>query len=173
MKTEKGQEGVPAKSAKAARGTEKSLESAAPKISTPKITAKNLLKPESLWVQSIGRWESGDPEGVRRLLMGNEEIPAFAREWLSRALSGEIKKRQGRKVSHPTIAELNDSLQRKFNVYEFFRRQLIFERMAERTVADGTPKERAIAACSERFGISEDEVSHIVYPRKKRGTQFA
>ena len=138
------------------------------KIEMPKITKENLLKPDGLWVASIYRWIDGDPEGVCRMLMQGTEIPSFAREWLARALSGEVKKRRGAKKQYKPLAELIPDLIDP-EVRSYFGVQLLREQFQGRSELGGTPKERAIATCAERFGLTEDQVSHIVYPRRNRG----
>ncbi len=152
MKTRKGTDAVPVKPAE-----------------LPKVTAKNLLQPEGLWVAAIGRWVEGAPENVGRLLREGGEIPPFARDWLARLAAGQVKKRRGAKKQYPPLSELAPTFMRNFDVREHFAWQMIIEGHQDRLALVGTPKERAIAATAEKFGLSEDEVSHVVYPRKKRG----
>jgi len=136
----------------------------------PKITAKNLLKPEGLWMAAIGRWMEGASENVQRLLREGNEIPPFARDWLARLASGEVKKKRGAKKQYPPLHDLLPVLVKDIEVRQYFNRQMILEKHSGRPAFGCTPKERAIAATAENFGLSEEAVSHIVYQRKKRGT---
>lgn len=135
----------------------------------PKITEKNLLKPEGLWMAAIGRWMEGASENVQRLLREGNEIPPFARDWLARLASGEVKKHRGAKKQYPPLHELLPALVKDIEVRQHFDRQMNLEQQSDRPAFGCTPKERAIAATAEYFGLSEDAVSHIVYQRKKRG----
>lgn len=145
--------------------------SASKKHQLPEITIKNMLKPEGLWVACIYRWEAGDPIGVQRLLMGDEAIPEFAREWLASAIAGEIPqtKKRGRKPQQSS-GLIPERLFEELEIRAHFDHCKLVAKYGTRQKRLGTPKEIALSKCAERFGLTEDEISHIVYPRKKRGS---
>lgn len=144
------------------------------KLQLPEITARNMLKPEGLWVAGIHRWEGGDPAGIRELLKGEEPIPPFVREWLAIAISGEVKpaKKRGRKPQEG-LHGIAAAIFQEMEIKAYFHRCKLVAQVGKKEERHGTPKEIALSLCSERYGLTEDEISHIVYPRKKRGDNSA
>lgn len=137
----------------------------------PEVTIHNMLKPDGMWANCIYRWESGDPIGVKMLLLDGVEIPEFARKWLASAIAGEVPqtKKRGRKPQKSSLFS-PDSFFKELEIRSHFNHRKLVAKYGSRQKEHGTPKEIALSECAEKFGLTEDEISHIVYPRKKRGS---
>ncbi|MGE3773438.1 MAG: hypothetical protein AB7I32_10965 [Gammaproteobacteria bacterium] len=129
---------------------------------------------DTLWRWAIHEWAQGDDTRVTRLLkQGREPVPGFAREWLADALAGKVKRRRGRRKTPRRASKI----WREHEISSHFQIVLAAERLIDAMTEDGdglrspTPTERALAAVAQKFNISEDAASHLVFPRKARNSR--
>lgn len=126
-----------------------------------------LISPEFEWQHAIAQWRCGDPSGVAELLRGNLPMPGFAREWLARVVDGSETRPRGR-PAHPPERYL-DLVMRVLKtgpVLQHFAEHR--QRLTDDPQTGGTPTEQALAATAEAFGLTVDQVSKIVFPRRPK-----
>lgn len=128
--------------------------------------------PETRWRWAIATWADGDTASVLGLLAGDAPIPDFARAWLADAVLGKVTRKRGAKPKRPDLAQIF----REAEIRSEFRLALAAARyLADLDAEDGlvgdTPTNRAIASLAPRYGLSEDAVSRIVFPRKARNSR--
>lgn len=117
------------------------------------------------WTNAIARWKYGDTTKLEEKMRGPEPVPESARPFLADLIAGKAKKKRGRKISYPPLSVLAPKLMKEYEIRIFFNEALISER-AKKNAQIGTPTERAFARCAEKFGMTEDQISKVVFPRK-------
>lgn len=118
------------------------------------------------WTNAIDRWKSGDASRLEAKMRGAEPVPEAARAFLADLIAGKAKKKRGRKVASPSIAEATFAFMGEYEIQKHFLLTLASAQINGDRQALGTPTERALARCAEKFGLTEDQVSKIVFPRK-------
>ena len=117
------------------------------------------------WLRAIEAWELSEPQILVELVAGEGQIPRHARAWLAQLAAGSVRKRPGRRREKLTGAQAVRKALAHWDIEARFWRVLLAEQCGEQQ-QHGTPKERALARCAEEFGMTEDAVSQIVYPRR-------
>lgn len=120
---------------------------------------------DSKWALAIAHWIEGEPKFLEMKLLGADPLPPQARAFIVEALAGRVKRKRGRKPRYPPVSELAGKYLEAIEVNQVFQFALLLEQVKKNDV--GTPTERALARCAERFGKTEDQISKIVFPRFK------
>jgi hypothetical protein len=136
---------------------------AAPATTDAPAQPKLLDLRDQQWTRAIAQWKHGNPSRLEAKMRSGEPVPDGARPFLADVVAGKAKKIRGRKVVHKPLSELDFFTE--YGIREHFKWALVSEQLRE-DPDPGTPTERALARCAEKFGKSEDQISKIVFPRK-------
>jgi len=117
------------------------------------------------WYRAIEDWQYSKPEPLTALLRGKTPIPEDARGWLAQLALGQAKKKRGRRPAEFNMLAFVSETLKSVTITREFRQELALEKGLPRQ-RGGTPKERALATVAERHGMTDDELSQIVYPRR-------
>lgn len=128
-----------------------------------------------MWRIAIDRWRYGDGEAVVEMLRDDRPVPAFAREWLAGLVDGSVKRPRGRPVNPYTLEYRHKRLV-DICVATWFK--LAREEIEEQSMGQPNNGERgrmsateaALDKTAEKFEMTVDQVSRIVFPRR-RGSQ--
>lgn len=117
------------------------------------------------WWSAINQWTQSNPAALAELLNSQRPIPTDVRKWLAEAMAGKVKKKRGPR----STIDSKESMRRFFaewKVRESFPILLTYCQNFQGGDGVGTPKERALAMAAAKFGMTEDQISLIVYPRR-------
>lgn len=119
-----------------------------------------------MWRVAIHEWTHTSTDLALALIASDAPIPKFAREWLVLVLSGQVKRKRGARPKEKTALEALASTYAAINIRrEFYLQRAIAAATDERP---DTPTREAIAVVAEKFGMAEDAVSRVVFPRPPR-----
>lgn len=128
-----------------------------------------------LWRLAIREWtDDGTAGRMQELLQADGPIPAFARAWLADVVAGNVKRKPGRKrtASRPLSAKAAyDQFAKEQAIRDAFRQACEHESQARAQCRaqgglpprDGTPSDKALAHCAQRFGMSVGNIKRVVY----------